>query len=67
MRGDVVVEVRGGTVVGVYTNLGNVRIVLVDWDDIQQGDRGGEYPACCLADMPEHTKQEYRYASEQSQ
>ena len=33
---DLVVEVRGGVVVGVYTP-GKKRVVIVDWDAINEG------------------------------
>ncbi len=31
---DVVVEVRGGCVVEVYSAIERLRVVLIDWDDI---------------------------------
>lgn len=34
---ETIVEVRGGTVVGVYSDDADLRVILVDWDDI--GDR----------------------------
>lgn len=59
---DIIVEVSGGTVVGVYTSLPDARVVLVDWDEVDCGEHAGEYPASAIEDMSERTQREYGYA-----
>lgn len=55
---DIVVEVSGGVVVGVYTDVPNARVVLVDWDNIEAGDSAGAYPPGQLSELPEETAAE---------
>jgi hypothetical protein len=61
---DIVVEVRGGMVVEIYSDLPELRCVLVDWDNIHAGDHpfcwGGPVP---LSAMPEDTRANYREAA----
>ncbi|HUV03756.1 MAG TPA: hypothetical protein VMX94_01470 [Armatimonadota bacterium] len=38
---DIVVEVRGGVVVEVYTNITDARVVIVDWDEAEHPDQVG--------------------------
>jgi hypothetical protein len=60
---DVVLEIRGGQLVEVYTDSPALRFVLVDWDNIRCADR-----ACCwqkpsrLSFMPVDTDARYRAA-----
>lgn len=61
---DIVVEVRGGVVVEIYSDLPNLRFVLVDWDNINAGD----HPSCwgvpaALSAMPEDTRANYHDAT----
>jgi hypothetical protein len=54
---DVVVEVRGGIVVEIYSDAPDLRLSLVDWDNIRDGD----HPFCWgnpapMSDMPEDTR-----------
>ena len=53
---DIVIEVSGGVVVGVYTDLPDARVVLVDWDNIGDGDRPGIYGQHHLREVPEETR-----------
>ncbi len=60
---DVVVEVRGGMVVEIYSDRPDLRFVLVDWDNIHDGD----HPFCWgdptpLSAMPEDTRANYHDA-----
>ena len=60
---DIVVEVRGGLVVEIYSNLPAVRFVLVDWDKIHDGAESfcwGE--AAPLSLMPADTCARYHTA-----
>lgn len=60
---DIVVEVRGGLVVEIYSDLPDVRLTLVDWDNIHEGDAPfcwGE--AAPLHQMPDDTAARYREA-----
>ena len=57
---DIVVEVRGGIVVEIYSDLPDLRFVLMDWDNIHDGD----HPFCWgdpapLSAMPEETRANY--------
>lgn len=62
---DVVIEVRGGTVVDVYTDIQGARFILVDWDlrEDQKGSVGCEYPTSSLDDLPRDTQQEYKHSA----
>jgi hypothetical protein len=51
----VVIEVRGGVVQMVYADL-PLDVVLVDWDNINDGDDAGRYGHDPLADLPEDTR-----------
>ena len=50
----VVIEVSGGVVQAVYTDA-EVDVVLVDWDNIREGDSAGGHPTHRMADMPDET------------
>jgi len=61
---DIVVEVRGGLVVEIYSDLPALRFVLVDWDNIHDGADAfcwGE--AAPLSLMPEDTCARYHNAA----
>jgi hypothetical protein len=49
----VIVEVSGGVVQEVYSD--TARVILVDWDNIREGDEAGEYPVASLAAVPAET------------
>jgi hypothetical protein len=54
---DVVIEVSGGTVVAVYSDLPDGRIVLVDWDELECGAApGGVYPHNRREDLPDDVR-----------
>ena len=56
---DVVVEVRGGTVVEVYSKCPDTRVMVVDWDDLEAGDNRGllGHQRCISLDrMPTETR-----------
>jgi hypothetical protein len=36
-RAKIIVEINGGTLVGVYTDVAGARVQLVDWDNIAVG------------------------------
>jgi len=38
VKRDIVIEVQGGVVVGLYCDLPDARFVVVDWDSIECGD-----------------------------
>lgn len=59
---DVVVEVRGGTVVKVYSERPETRVTVVDWDDLGAGDNRGviDIQRCISFDhMPTDTQQAF--------
>ena len=64
----VIIEVRGGVIVGVYCDFVNFRFFIVDWDNKVGGicdDNGIGYDeaAISLAQMPVDTRQEYERAN----
>ena len=63
---DVIIEVRGGVLVEIYSNDPNMRIVVVNWDRIEEGEEaaaGFEWQHCNLNSMPEDTNAEYAKAT----
>ena len=55
----VVVEIRGGTLVAVYTDVPNAQVVLVDWDDVEAGDTPGAVIHESLASAPPEIRRYY--------
>lgn len=58
MKRKVVVEIRGGTLVGLYTNDRDVEAYVVDWDDIEGGASTHDLRAemAGLEEMPAGTR-----------
>lgn len=55
----VVVEVQGGAVQNVYSNVHGLRVLLVDWDNIKEGDgKVHDYQASSLRDMSEESREQ---------
>ena len=55
---DVIIEIRGGNVVGVYGQFEKTRVTIVDWDNWQAGNpHTSTYTFDCLptTSMPEDT------------
>jgi len=53
----IVVETRGGTVVGIYSDAPDAQIILVDWDEFHEDGRPGiVYPIDPLSRMPPDTR-----------
>ena len=52
-----VIEVRGGVVQEIYTDAEDLRVVLVDWDDVDYSGEaaGGDFPVQPIRSMPEET------------
>jgi len=63
---DIVVEVRGGVVIEVYTDVTDARVVIVDWDEAEHPDQvgvaGGILVHARLEEMPNETRTECRAA-----
>jgi len=60
---DIVVEIRGGTAVAMYTDDPNARLILVDWDEFNEGGRPGVlYPVQATSEMPSDTRDMVRHA-----
>ncbi len=38
----VVVESRGGVIVATYSNIDDLQIVVVDWDEVEAGGEAGK-------------------------
>jgi hypothetical protein len=57
MRPKLVLEIRGGTLVGFYTNQAGVEAHLVDWDDVDADSppRSTRLSIDRLEDMPQET------------
>lgn len=54
----VVIDVSGGVVQAVFSNVDDVDLVLVDWDNIKAGDPGAvDYGMCKLEEMPDETRE----------
>jgi len=46
---DIVIEVRGGVVVEIYSKNSNTRAVIIDWDNMETGRTSPMVEeACCL-------------------
>ena len=55
----IVIEVSGGVVSAVYANDPDVKIILVDWDNIESGERVPlPYHPDPLSDLPTETANE---------
>ena len=55
---DVIIEVRGGNVVGIYGHSQKTRVTIVDWDNWEVGDiHASVYTVNCLpaSKVPEET------------
>jgi hypothetical protein len=54
---EIVVETRGGTIVGIYCDDRDLRVIVVDWDEYHdQGRAGVVYDADRASSIPEDTK-----------
>lgn len=60
-KATVVIEVNGGVVQSVYLSQ-PMDVVLLDWDNINEGDEPGFYPYHTLAEMPDETREQYERA-----
>lgn len=62
-RADVVVEIRGGTAVAMYSSGRRARVVLVDWDEFADNGRPGIFfPIDSISQMPADTRDLVRRA-----
>jgi len=54
MKSKVVIEIRGGTLVGVYANDPEIELCVLDWDDVEAADvrKSLVVKAHRLEDMP---------------
>lgn len=57
----VVIDVNGGNVQAVYADL-PLKTVLVDWDNIKEGDRAGVFAYNLLDEMPDETRDQVELA-----
>jgi hypothetical protein len=60
---NVIVEVRGGVVVEIYSDNPDTRITVVDWDEASEGEQtsaGFEWRPSRLDEIPADTDAEYR-------
>ena len=44
-----VIEIEGGVVQEVFSDNQDLKVILVDWDNIKQGDKIEEFPAHSLS------------------
>lgn len=60
MHNDVVIEIRGGCLVGVYSANRRQDVILVDWDNMDYSsgasEEGRVFPATSLDEMPNDTR-----------
>ena len=63
---EVVVEVRGGAVVAVYSDSPRDSAVILDWDNIEDGDSVGTLPVDPIEAMPAPTRTAIRQARTRS-
>ena len=63
MGSDIIVEVRGGCLVGIYCSDPEQRFILLDWDDLnelpEEQRLGSVFHADALAQMPQDTRRAY--------
>jgi len=56
MADDVIIEIRGGCLVGVYFTPGNRRVIFLDWDNLNELPEemriAAIFPADSLDEMP---------------
>jgi len=50
-----IIECRGGNVVGCYSESRDVEVVLVDWDNIVNGNRPDAMMVSHVSEMPNET------------
>ena len=55
MKTKLVIECSGGVVTAVYSNK-DVEVTLVDWDDLNEGDKPHEIPVTSLLELPDETR-----------
>ena len=55
MKAKLVIECSGGVVTAVYSNK-DVEVTLVDWDDLNEGDKPYEIPVSSLQALPDETR-----------
>jgi hypothetical protein len=51
----IVIDINGGVLQAVFSDIPGLQILLVDWDNIRVGDTAGEVPYSGLSGMPEDT------------
>lgn len=59
----VIVEVRGGNVVEVYTGSSEARVMVIDWDNTRDGEAmtaAEPWPCASLRNMPKETRRVIR-------
>ena len=63
---DIIIEVRKGTVTGLYCDVEDARFVVVDWDLLERAESRGrvgvEQDHAKLSSVPIETKMEFRQA-----
>lgn len=64
---EIVVEVRGGLVVEIYGNDPDIRVILIDWDELESPEKCGTvgftWDSCLpLASLPEDSRAQYELA-----
>ncbi len=63
MADDVIIEIRGGCLVGAYLTPGNRRVIFLDWDDLNELPEeqrvGAIFPADSLDEMAPDTRRAY--------
>lgn len=64
---DIVVEIKQGALIGFYTDMPDLKVVLVDWDNIERRDDEGIIGELIgvdsMASMPDEAIHAYNWAS----
>jgi hypothetical protein len=53
---DLVIEIRGGVLVGIYTRRNNVSVAIVDWDNEPYGSPASFGQPILMAEIPMETQ-----------
>ena len=63
---DIVIEIRGGCLVGVYSDNRDQRFILLDWDDLNESPKAvsnkGLFPTTLYSEMPDDTRCAYEHS-----
>lgn len=53
---NLIIEVRGGVVAEVYSDEKDLNVILIDWDNVDEGDEPGQIPLQQLSHLHHETR-----------